>query len=106
LMAALIISQSEFELESKFEPRLWSLHGDVPELYEALLTNLGPLGLSSVDLREETGDGSVGGRGLGFFLFAFNANVRIGLQSLRSSKASAKPSPPVPPFTTVRRRRC
>ena len=82
-MPVLNISQSEFELESRFEPRLWALHRDVPELYEALLTNLGPSGLSSVDLRPDAGDGSVGGRVLAFFLFAFNANVRIGLESLR-----------------------
>ena len=50
-MPILTLSQSEFELESKFEPRLWALHRDEPGLYEALLTNLAPVGLSSVDLR-------------------------------------------------------
>ena len=51
-------------------------------LYDALLDQQG-LGLSSMDLRPDAGDGSVGGAGLGFWLFGGRTNVRIGLDSVR-----------------------
>ena len=55
------IEQSEIELESKFASRLWSVVHDVPVLYEALLEELAYVGLSSMDLRPDAGNGSVGG---------------------------------------------
>lgn len=80
-MVPLSISRAEIDVESRFEPRLWTLHHNVPALYEALLRNLTPVGLSTLDLRPDAGDGSVGGSGLGFWLFAFRANVRVKLEA-------------------------
>ncbi len=77
------IERSEVELESSFAPRLWALVHDAPVLYDALLDQLRPLGLSSTDLRPDAGDGSVGSAGLGFWLFDGKTNVRVGLESVR-----------------------
>ncbi len=85
------IEQSEIELESKFAPRLWSVVHDVPVLYDALLDELAHVGLSSMDLRPDAGNGSVGGAGLGVWLFGGKANVRIGLDSVRFQTSSPEP---------------
>lgn len=82
------IEQSEIELESKFASRLWSVVHDVPVLYEALLEELAYVGLSSMDLRPDAGNGSVGGAGLGVWLFGGKANVRIGLDGVRFQTSS------------------
>ena len=82
------IEQREVELESTFSPRLWSLVHDVPMLYEALLERLGHVGLSATDLHPEVGNGSVGGTGLGFWLFGNKVNVQIRLDSLRFRTSS------------------
>ena len=82
------IEQREVELESTFSPRLWSLVHDVPVLYEALLERLAPVGLSGMDLRPEAGNGSVGGAGLGFWLFGNKVNVQIRLDSFRFRTSS------------------
>ena len=82
------IEQREVELESTFSPRLWSLVHDVPVLYEALLESLAPVGLSGMDLRPEAGNGSVGGAGLGFWLFGNKVNVQIRLDSFRFRTSS------------------
>ena len=87
-MKRFTIQQSEIELESKFAPRLWSVVHDVPVLYDALLDELACVGLSSMDLRPDAGNGSVGGAGLGVLLFGGKANVRIGLDSLRFQTSS------------------
>ena len=80
-MPGFTVSQSQVELESRFEPRLWALVHDTPSLYEALLRNLGPLGLAATDVRPITGDGSIGSAGLEFWLFAFQATIRLRLES-------------------------
>ena len=85
------IEQSELELESKFASRLWSVVHDVPVLYEALLEELAYVGLSSMDLRPDAGNGSVGGAGLGIWLFGGKANVRIGLDGVRFQTSSPEP---------------
>ncbi len=77
------IERSELELESTFVPRLWALVHDVPVLYDALLDQLHPYGLSSTDLRPDAGDGSIGSAGLGFWLFEGQTNVRIRLDAVR-----------------------
>ncbi len=82
-MPRFTVSQSQVEIESRFEPRLWALVHDTPSLYEALLRNLSPLGLAATDIRAESGDGSIGGSGLGFWLFGFEVNARIRLESFR-----------------------
>lgn len=82
------IKQREIEIESTFAPRLWSVVHDVPVLYEALLDRLAPVGLSSADLRPETGNGSVGSAGVGFWLFGSQVNVQIRLNSLRFRTSS------------------
>jgi len=82
-MHRLTIEERTVELESSFTPRLWSLVQNSPALYDALLDRLQGFGLSSIDLRPDTGDGSIGGAGLGFWLFGGKANVRIGLDSVR-----------------------
>jgi hypothetical protein len=79
-LAVLNIRQSEAELEVRFSPRLWSLLHEVPRLYEALLTNLAPSQLSPGDFRTE-GSGTVGGTALAFWLYGFNVNVTIKLDS-------------------------
>ena len=85
------IEQSEIELESKFASRLWFVVHDVPVLYEALLEELAYVGLSSMDLRPDAGNGSVGGAGLGVWLFGGKANVRIGLDGVRFQTSSPEP---------------
>ena len=85
------IQQSEIELESNFAPRLWSVVHDVPVLYDALLEELASAGLSTMDLRPDAGNGSVGGTGLGVWLFGGAANVRIGLDSVRFRTSSLAP---------------
>jgi len=75
------ISQSEFELESKFEPRLWSLYHGVPGLYEALLHHLAPFDISASDLKFDPGDGSIGGGGVSIWLFGFRATLKLKLES-------------------------
>ena len=82
-MPTLTIERSEVELESSFAPRLWALVHDTPALYDALLDELQPAGLSSMDLRPDAGDGSVGGASLGFWLFGGKTNVRMGLDGVR-----------------------
>ena len=82
-MNRLAVARSEVELESSFAPRLWVLVHDVPVLYDALLDQMHPLGLSSMDLRSDAGDGSVGSAGLGFWLSDGKINVRVGLESVR-----------------------
>ena len=82
-MNRLAVARSEVELESSFAPRLWALVHEVPVLYDALLDQLRPLGLSSMDLRADVGDGSVGSAGLGFWLLDGKTNVRVGLESVR-----------------------
>ena len=82
------IQQSEIEFESKFASRLWSVVHEVPVLYDALLDELAYVGLSSMDLRPDAGNGSVGGAGLGVGLFGGKANVRIGLDSVRFHTSS------------------
>ena len=77
------VQQSEIELESKFASRLWSVVHDVPVLYDALLDELAHVGLSSMDLRPDAGNGSVGGAGLGVWLFGGKVNARIGLDGVR-----------------------
>lgn len=78
-----IIERREVETESTFSPRLWHLVHDVPVLYEALLERLANVGLSGADLRPETGDGSVGDTGLGFWLMGGKVHVQVRLDSLR-----------------------
>ncbi len=90
-MKRFTIQQSEIELESKFASRLWSVVHDVPVLYDALLDELAYVGLSSMDLRRDAGNGSVGGAGLGAWLFGGTANVRIGLDSVRFHASSLAP---------------
>ena len=85
------IEQSEIELESKFASRLWPVVHDVPVLYEALLEELAYVGLSSMDLRPDAGNGSVGGAGLGVWLLGGKANVRIGLDGVRFQTSSPEP---------------
>ena len=82
-MSVLTIQERAIELESSFTPRLWRLLHDTPLLYDALLDRLQGLGLSSLDLRPDAGDGSVGGVGLGFWLLGGRTSVRIGLDSVR-----------------------
>ena len=82
------IEQREVELESTFSPRLWALVHDTPVLYEALLERLAHAGLSGMDLRPEAGNGSVGGTGLGFWLFGNKVNVQIRLDSFRFRTSS------------------
>ena len=77
------IERQEAEIESTFSPRLWHLVHDVPVLYEALLERLANVGLSGADLRPETGDGSVGDTGLGFWLLGGKLHVQVRLDSLR-----------------------
>ena len=77
------IQQRDVELESTFSPRLWSLVHNVPVLYEALLEKLAHVGLSGMDMRAETGNGSVGATGLGFWLFGSKVNVQLRLDSFR-----------------------
>ena len=85
------IEQSEIELESKFTSRLWSVVHDVPVLYDALLDELAHFGLSTMDLRPDDGNGSVGGAGLGVWLFGGKVNVRIGLDGVRFQTSSPDP---------------
>ena len=82
-MPRFTIEQREMELESSFAPRLWSLFHNVPVLYEALLSELQDVGLSSMDLRPEVGNGAVGSASLSFWLFGGKTNVRIGLDNVR-----------------------
>ena len=82
------IEQSEIELESKFTCRLWSVVHDVPVLYEALLNKLSYIGLSSMDLRPDAGNGSVGSVGLEVRLVESRVNVRIGLDGVRFQASS------------------
>jgi hypothetical protein len=87
-MNRFVVERSEVELESNFSPRLWALVHDVPVLYDALLDSLYPFGLTSMDLRSDAGDGSVGSAGLGFWLFDGKTNVRVGLDTVRFRWAS------------------
>lgn len=80
-MATFTVSQSQIEIESKFEPRLWALIHDTPKLYEALLTRLSTFGLRANDLRPDGGDGSIGGHGLSFWLWGFQASVKLRLET-------------------------
>ena len=86
-MARFEIEQREIELESSFTPRLWPLLHNVPVLYEALLRELQDVGLSSMDLRPEVGNGAVGSASVGFWLFGGKTNVRIGLDNVRVQSA-------------------
>ncbi len=90
-MNRLTIAQSEIELETTFASRFWSVVHDVPQLYDALLEELAPVGLSSMDLRPDAGNGTVGGAGLGVRLFGGKANVRIGVDSVRFQTSSPEP---------------
>ena len=85
------IEQSEIEIESQFASRLWSVVHDVPVLYDALLEELAWVGLSSMDLRPDSGDGAVGGAGLGVWLFGGKANARISLEGCRFQTSSTEP---------------
>ena len=90
-MKRFTIQKSEIEIESKFASRLWSVVHDVPVLYDALLEELAHVGLSSMDLRPDAGNGSVGGAGLGVWLFGGKVNVRIGLDSVHFQISSLEP---------------
>lgn len=82
------VEQSEIEIESQFASRLWSVVHDVPVLYDALLEELAYAGLSSMDLRPDSGNGAVGGAGVGVWLFGGQANARIGLDGVRFQTSS------------------
>jgi hypothetical protein len=82
-MTAFHVAQSEIELETKFSPRLWSIYHDVPSLYEPLLDRLAYAGLSATDLRHETGDGSIGGTSLLFWLFGLQMQVHLKVESFQ-----------------------
>ena len=90
-MPKFAIERSEVELESAFAPRLWSLIDGVPALYDALLDDLGSIGLSSTELRPDAGDGSVGNTCLGFGLGDTPAS-ESGLESVRFQSSSAVPN--------------
>ncbi len=85
------IEQSEIEIESQFASRLWFVVNDVPVLYDALLEELAWVGLSSMDLRPDSGNGAVGGAGLGVWLFGGKANARISLDGFRFQTSSTEP---------------
>lgn len=90
-MHRLTVEQSEIEIESQFASRLWSVVHDVPVLYDALLEELAWVGLSSMDLRPDNGNGAVGGAGLGVWLFGGKANARISLDGFRFQTSSTEP---------------
>lgn len=85
------VEQSEIEIESQFASRLWSVVHDVPVLYDALLEELAHVDFSSMDLRPDSGNGSVGGAGVGVWLFGGKANARISLDGVRFQTSSTEP---------------
>ena len=81
-MPAIEVLQSELQITSAFSARLWALVHDVPSLYDSLLDRLAPFGLSPSDIRTDSGDGTLGGLNVNFWLLNFGALVRVRLESL------------------------
>lgn len=85
------VEQSEIEIESQFASRLWSVLHGVPVLYDALLEEFAEVGLSTMDLRPDSGNGAVGGAGVGVWLLGGKADARISPDGFRFRTSSADP---------------
>lgn len=80
-MPDVTLMRSEGELHTRFSPRLWTLFHDVPRLYEGILSAFERDGVTTSDIRPETGDGSLGGYSVGFWLPSIRGNVRFRVES-------------------------
>lgn len=81
-MANAEIARSDIEIHSRLKNRLWTVFHNIPRIYESLLAQLGPIGLTTADIRTDAGDGSLAGFNLNFWLFQFRLLVRVRLDSV------------------------
>jgi len=79
-MPDVTLLRSEGELQTRFKPRLWTLFHDVPRLYESILSSFRD-SVGPSDIRPETGDGSLGGYSVAFWLTAIRGTVRFRIDT-------------------------
>lgn len=76
------VERSDLSIQATFRTHLWALFHNIPQLYSALLTELGELGVTANSIKSDTADGSLGAYNVNFWLMNFRAQVRIRLEQL------------------------
>lgn len=82
------IERSELSVQLGFVTPLWAIATNIALLYSGLLNHMREFGVTSQGIRPDSGDGSVGGFNVNFWILQFGAIVRIRLDGVELNAPS------------------
>jgi len=75
------VEKSDVTIHANFQAPFWPLVHNMPSLYSALLDGMREFGVGSQAIRNDSGDGSLGGYNVNFGMLEFRAIGRIRLET-------------------------
>lgn len=76
------VERADLSVQATFRTHFWSLFHNIPDLYSALLRELGEFGVTPNSIRTDAGDGSLGAYNVNFWMLNFRVQVRIRLEQV------------------------
>src|SRR5882672_11014743 len=81
-LAKLQIEKSDLMIQLNFDQPMWVLAKDVSALYSSLVARMADFGVTTQAIRTDTGDGTLAGYNVNFWILQYGAIVRIRLDTV------------------------